>query len=298
VQPGVSGVVSQRYLRPEYNGTVIFLIALDFRTLADESQKRSPTGLPEFGAFREAAGTPRCVVSFNFLARHNLKVGDSFAIAGPGGPVNLTIAAAIRDYSWSRGTVFLDKPIYADLFADSQTDVCHVFLNDPNDASGVRRFCDQRSLLRQDRPQIRRFFADLVERVYLFAYLQQIVVGIVATLGVVTALLISVLQRKRELGLLLAVGATPGQVLRSVLAEAAFMGLFGTVLGALVGIPLEWYVVEVILREETGFVFDTIVPWKAGAGIAAGAVLMATLAGLLPALHAVRTRIPEALQYE
>ena len=55
---------------------------------------------------------------------------------------------------------------------------------------------------------------------YLLAYLQQIVVGVVAALGVVTALLISVLQRKRELGLLLAVGATPGQALRSVLAEA------------------------------------------------------------------------------
>jgi ABC-type lipoprotein release transport system permease subunit len=50
--------------------------------------------------------------------------------------------------------------------------------------------------------------------------------------------------------------------------------------------------------EETGFVFDLLVPWRQGLGIAGGAILVATLAGLLPALHAVRTRIPEAIAYE
>ena len=83
-----------------------------------------------------------------------------------------------------------------------------------------------------------------------------------AALGVVTALLISVLQRKRELGLLLAVGATPGQVLRSVLAEAMLMGLFGTVLGILIGLPMVWYVLKVVMVEESGFVLDILIPWK------------------------------------
>jgi putative ABC transport system permease protein len=133
---------------------------------------------------------------------------------------------------------------------------------------------------------------------YVLAYLQQIVVGVVAALGVVTALLISVLQRKRELGLLLAVGATPGQVIRSVLAEAVLMGLFGTVLGFLIGLPLQWYVLKVVLFEESGFIFEVLVPWKQAAGIAAGAIAVAALAGLLPAIHAVRTRITDALAYE
>ncbi len=52
------------------------------------------------------------------------------------------------------------------------------------------------------------------------------------------------------------------------------------------------------MPEESGFVFDLVVPWRAGAAVAAGAVGVAAVAGLLPALHAVRTRIPEAIAYE
>ena len=106
------------------------------------------------------------------------------------------------------------------------------------------------------------------------------------------------LQRKRELGLLLAVGATPGQVVRSVMWEAILMGLFGTVLGILIGLPMEWYVLRVVMVEESGFVFDLIVPWRQAFGIAGGALVVAALAGLMPALHAVRMRITDAIAYE
>src|SRR5262249_51952114 len=143
-----------------------------------------------------------------------------------------------------------------------------------------------------------KFLSDLINRIYLLAYLQQVVVGVVAALGVVTALLISVLQRKRELGLLLAIGVTPGQVLRSVLAEALLLGLFGTALGILIGLPVEVYVLKVVLVEESGFVFDVLFPWREALGIAAASVLTATVAGLLPAWRAIQTRIPDALQYE
>ena len=76
------------------------------------------------------------------------------------------------------------------------------------------------------------------------------------------------------------------------------MGGFGTLLGILIGLPMEWYVLRVVLVEESGFVFDLVVPWRQGLGIAVGAMLVAAVAGLMPALHAVRTRIPEAIAYE
>jgi ABC-type lipoprotein release transport system permease subunit len=55
---------------------------------------------------------------------------------------------------------------------------------------------------------------------------------------------------------------------------------------------------RVVLQEETGFVFDLLIPWKQAAGIALIAVLASTLAGLIPALHAARLRIPDAIAYE
>jgi len=123
-------------------------------------------------------------------------------------------------------------------------------------------------------------------------------VAVVAALGVVMALLISVLQRRRELGLLRAVGATQPQVLKSVLAEAMLMGALGTLLGFALGLPMEWYLLRVVMHDESGFVFDVLLPWKEALGIGLISVVASTLAGLVPALHAVRLRIPDAIAYE
>jgi putative ABC transport system permease protein len=302
--PGVERVTALRYVRPEYNGTVVFMIAIDAGPFADAVQPRAAHGATDLDKFRGLAGRDAVVVSDNFALKHNVRPGDTITLPGPSGPVRLYVADAMKDYSWNRGSMFIDRATYARLFNDNLVDVCHVFLTDHGEGQGaagreaVKAFCADRGLIRFDRPTVRGFFAGLIDRAFKLAYLQQIVVGIVAALGVVTALLISVLQRKRELGLLLAVGATPGQVIRSVLAEAALMGLFGTLLGVLIGVPMEWYVLRVIMLEESGFVFDVVFPWRPAAAIAIGAVGTATLAGLLPALHAVRTRIVDAIAYE
>ncbi len=297
--PGVEGVTGIRYAYPEYNGTRVFLTAVDAAEYAEHTGRRRPGNPEGLDQLRELPGRAAVLVSENFAVKHGVHAGDAVALPGPGGPVSLSVIGTIRDYAWSRGTLYIDRQEYARLFGDYQVDVAHVYLTGGGAGSdAVARFAADAGLTVQDRPTVRRTLFEFIDRVYTLAFLQQIVVGVVASLGVVTALLISVLQRKRELGLLLAVGATPAQVVRSVLWEAVLMGAFGTLLGVLIGLPMEWYVLRVVLVEESGFVFDLVVPWRQGLGIAGGALLIATLAGLLPALHAVRTRIPEAIAYE
>ena len=300
--PSVERVMAIRYSRPEFNNTVVYLIALDSDAYVRATRARVPSGLPGLERFLDLPGTNDVLVSENFIRRHEVKVGQTIDLPGPNGPVPLRIAGTVRDYSWSRGTIFMDRARYAKLFGDDLIDMCHVFLKpgqaDTAGSRPVEKYTADHGLFVTDRDSLRKFLSELINRIYLLAYLQQIVVGVVAALGVVTALLISVLQRKRELGLLLAVGATPGQVLRSVLAEAVLMGVFGTAIGVMIGLPMEVYVLRVVLVEESGFVLDVLVPWKEGLGIAAASITTAALAGLIPAIHAVRTRIPDAIQWE
>lgn len=302
--PDVDRVMSLRYSRPEFNGTVVCLIAIDAIDYAKATRDRVPTGLPDIEKFLDLPGTNDVLVSDNFARRHDVSAGDTVSLPGPGGRVTLRVVGTVQDYSWSRGTIFMDRARYAELFGDDLIDMCHVFLKSsrggakPQHDPALEAYANEKGLFVTDRDSLRKFLSELINRIYLLAYLQQVVVGVVAGLGVVTALLISVLQRKRELGLLLAVGATPGQVLRSVLAEALLLGMFGTVLGILIGMPMEWYVLRVVLVEESGFVFDVLFPWKEALGIAGAAILTAALAGLLPAWRAIQTRIPDALQYE
>jgi putative ABC transport system permease protein len=301
--PSVDRVMTLRYSRPEYNGTVICIIALDAIDYAKATRDRVPRGLPDVEKFLDLPGTNDVLVSDNFALRHSAVVGDTISLPGPAGRVHLRIIGTVKDYSWSRGTIFMDRARYAELFGDPFVDMCHVFLKSsrggtPGHDPALEALAARKGLFVTDRHALRQFVSELINRIYLLAYLQQIVIGVVAALGVVTALLISVLQRKRELGLLLAVGATPGQVLRSVMAEAMLLGVIGTTLGILIGLPMEWYVLKVVLVDESGFVLDVLFPWKQALGIAGASILTAAVAGLLPAWRAIQTRIPDALQYE
>ena len=95
-------------------------------------------------------------------------------------------------------------------------------------------------------------------------------------------------------------GSDQDSIVYSLLQLAAGSATSGTGTSFMPGsfLPLQWYVLKVVLFEESGFLVEVLVPWKQAAGIAAGAVGVAALAGLLPALHAVRTRITDALAYE
>src|SRR4051794_17725199 len=131
-----------------------------------------------------------------------------------------------------RGTILVDRSWYAKAFHDTQVDVLDVYLKPGTDPEAVRarireRWGEREGLRAATRAELHREVKDQVRRVYHLAYAQEFVVGLVALLGVVSALFISVLQRRRELGLLRAVGASRAQVLGTVAAEASLMGAAG-----------------------------------------------------------------------
>jgi putative ABC transport system permease protein len=156
----------------------------------------------------------------------------------------------------------------------------------------------EQALVVLPREALRRHILGMVGRLYGVAYVQEIAAAVVAGLGVAMALLISVLQRRRELGLLRAVGATPGQAVGVVLAEAVLMAVVGLASGLVLGMALEWYVLRVVLLEETGFLFPVRLPWAHAAMVAALGTAGALIAGLGPARRAARLRIAEAIAYE
>jgi putative ABC transport system permease protein len=300
--PGVETTVSIRFQRQEFNNTVVYVLAFDAVEYHRMTRARSPKAIANLDTIRELREPNTVVVSENFAIKHGVGKGDVITLTGPTGPVRLRITGTIQDYTWSKGTIIMDRTHYSKLFRDELVDLYHVYLKQEGQQAESRKLVEQYAasqfLLVQDQEALWTYVSRVVNQVYRLAYSQQAILGIVAALGVVTALLISVLQRRRELGLLRAVGATQTQVLKSVLAEALLMGAIGTFLGFLVGIPLEWYAIRVVLFEETGFNYDVLMPWQQALGIAAVSIVVAILAGLAPAIHAVRLRIADAIAYE
>jgi putative ABC transport system permease protein len=299
--PGVREAIPVRFRRPAYRGTVILVVAFDAQRLYAANRDRPE--YPGLELFPRLAESGTVILSENFAALHSIRPDDVVTLQGTNGPSDLRVIGCIPDYSWNRGTVFIDRSTLKRVFEDDRVDICDVFLDRKPGTSAtaerlVRDLAGRQSLAVLTRADLRGYITDVIHRLYALVQVQQLVVGVVAALGVVTALLISILQRRRELGLLRAVGATRAQVLRSVLAEAALLGLFGTLFGLLLGLPIEWYMIRVVIWEEAGFLFSLVVPWIAALGVAALSLSLATLAGLAPALQAMRLNIAEAVTVE
>jgi putative ABC transport system permease protein len=145
---------------------------------------------------------------------------------------------------------------------------------------------------------LQRFFAVLDLFLGVFGSLALAV----AALGIVNTLVMAILERRREIGIMKAIGASDGDVKKLFLAEAAVMGLMG---GAL-GVALGWVIGRVInagtnlyLRRQS-LPPENLwsVPWWLVAGAIAFAIVISMISGLYPAARAAKLEPVQALRYE
>jgi putative ABC transport system permease protein len=111
---------------------------------------------------------------------------------------------------------------------------------------------------------------------------------LVGAVGVANIMVISVLERRSEIGLRRALGATKGQIRIQFLAEAIVLALAGGAAGVAAGV-----VATAVYAHTKGWA--TVIPAQAWAGGLSAAILIGAAAGLLPALRAARMSPTEAL---
>jgi putative ABC transport system permease protein len=294
-----------RYLDWQRSGqpSRVLLFAVDAERFCNANKDHSPV-LPDLDLYRRLTEPGTALVSDNFAALYGVHTGDSLTLPGSEGPVTLRVIGTVDDYTCSRGTVLVDRCQYRLQFDAHLIDAFNIYLPPGSDVESVRQRLQKSSLATDEafclltRAQLRSHILGMVLGLYSLAYAQEIMVAVVAILAMVTALLLSVLQRRRELGLLRSVGATPAQVFHSVFAEAIFMGIFGTATGLLAGVPLEWYTVRILLFGETGTLLPVHFPWATAGTIWCLMLVSAALASVGPALRAGRMRIAEAISFE
>jgi lipoprotein-releasing system permease protein len=110
------------------------------------------------------------------------------------------------------------------------------------------------------------------------------VVLAVVVLGIASVLVVSVVQKQREIGILRAMGATRGQVLRLFLVQGAVVGAVGSVLGLLLAVALIW-VFTAFVRGSDGLPLFNI---TLALGTAWRVALIATACGVLAAIAPAR----------
>lgn len=124
----------------------------------------------------------------------------------------------------------------------------------------------------------------------------------VATLGIINTLVMAILERRHEIGILKALGAADGDVRQLFFVEAGVMGLFGGIFGVgfgwFIGRALTWGTNIYLHRQNLPSAHVFSVPWWLVLGAILFAVAVSLAAGLYPATRAARLNPVEALRYE
>lgn len=305
--PGVELAYGVRAVFAEFRGQDVMVVGLDMPLFVEMHRRRGTHGwvrdLDESGdAARMEAGEGVCVAE-NFAALYRVRPGSEIELPTPSGPCRLRVLRAIEDYSWPRGAIVMDMRMLRRLWRDDALSYIDVAAAPGVAADRVRaaiasKLAGEYSLFLYDRAQIARISDDVLRQTVAVADLQVVVAMGIGFLGIVNSLLISVLQRTREIGLVRAAGMSRSQVARTVILEGLFVALLGGLIGLAGGLVGGWLPLRLFTLAITGFLYPLVIPWSSGALALAAALAIGFVASLVPARRAANLPVLEAIGYE
>jgi putative ABC transport system permease protein len=299
---GVGEVQPVRSVRVMVKNAPIMVIAIDVAAVAKHVHLPPIEGNSE-EMYRLAAEEKGVVVSANFARLHDAHMGDVLAIPAPDGILSLPIVGVVDDFSDQQGTLLLNRSLFIRHWHDDSVNVFRVYVTPGADAPEVRQrilqaFGGQQRLFVLTNREVRDFITKLTDQWFGLTNVQTAVAVLVAILGIVNALTVSITDRRRELGVLQAVGGLRNQIRHTIWIEAIAIGIIGVVLGLALGAVQLFYSIEIARRDLVGISISYAYPFQTALILIPVILGSALLAALGPAESAVRGSLIEALEYE
>ncbi|MEU0222211.1 ABC transporter permease, partial [Streptomyces sp. NPDC006265] len=257
------------------------------------------------GDTASALASGQLAMDRDFARDHGVRVGSTLPVEFPGGrSPELTVGALTDQDSaegfGTQGGLFFgldtlkryapggqDSALYVNAAAGTGDDDLRANLEetlDPYPQVQVRDLADYKRLVH--------------DQIAVLLYLVYALLGlaiIIAVLGVVNTLALSVVERTREIGLLRAIGLARRQLRRMIRLESVVIAVFGAVLGLVLG--LVWGVCMQQVLALQGMTALAI-PWVTIVLVVVGSAVVGIVAALLPALRASRMNVLAAIAHE
>jgi putative ABC transport system permease protein len=246
---------------------------------------------------------PSTMVSENFVLHFGKKTGDTIDVDTPSGRVRLRIVGVVTDFASSVGVLYLDRRLYRRLWRDPLVSAFAIRVAPGSSVGDVRAEIDARvgkgrNLMAVSNAELRTDMIRIIDQSFGYTRAIEGAALLVGLLGLLNTLLISVMERTRELGMLRAVGMDRGQVTRLILQEAVFQGGLGAVVAVALGGAIAYFWVTCSLAHVLGWMIEFHFPWASVAGTVVIGLAVALVAGLYPSRRAANIEIREALEYE
>lgn len=231
-----------------------------------------------------------------------LKAGQTIKLRGADGVKKVKIAGIVSGSSVEDQAIGMSYKTFRRVYGSSAYTQVQVVADskEAREAVGVRL----RRLLRNDHPNltslssaaVKQQVEDQTNQIFSIFYVIMLVAIIVSLLGVANTLLISVLERTREIGVMRAIGSNRSQVRRVITGEGVLLTIAGAALGLVVGLAIGYAFVRGIASDLQGVTFRP--PTTVIFVVALTSVLFGLVAAIMPAYRASKMNVIEAIGYE
>ncbi|MDR4479317.1 MAG: FtsX-like permease family protein [Nitrospira sp.] len=295
-----------RDVRIDLDGRPTALVSRDVALHAARSRYLFLEGESAMILTRVAAGEGAIISE---VVANSLQVakGSRLSIPTPMGPKSLMVLGVFYDYATDGGKIVIDRSLYREWWNDDGVTVFPVYAEPGADLEQTRTALLE-TLAEESRGtllptvlsngELRREILRIFDRTFTLTYVLEAIAVIIAMLGIINTLVTSVVERRRELATLQALGSSRGQITALILWEAGYLGVLGTAMGLFGGLALAWILIRVINRQSFGWTIQVSWPLGLMAEVAALAFFASLLAGFWPARWASRQPLVEGLRYE
>jgi putative ABC transport system permease protein len=299
---GITRVQMVRDARIVFRKTPVMIVATDVKSLS-ETVKRTPVQGRADVMYRETAAGRGVMVSDNLANLQNLKLNDMLELPAPHGVIKLPIVGVVVDYSDQQGTILMDRSVFQQYWHDDSVNAFRLYLSPTAKPAEVKRqilarYAGIRQVFVLTNRELKDYILRVTDQWFALASVQIAVAVIVAILGIVNTLTVSITDRRRELGVLKAVGGLHGQIRRTIWIEALSIGILGLVLGFALGAVNLYYILQIVHRDIAGIQLDYQYPLSVTLALIPTMLVAALVAAVWPAEAAVRGSLVEALEYE
>jgi putative ABC transport system permease protein len=300
--PGVERVQMVRDGRITFRRTPVMLVAVEVKSLSETARREPVAGNAE-EMYRKTAAGEGVMVSDNLAQLQHLELGEMLEVPTPSGLLRLPIVGIVVDYSDQQGTILMDRSVFVKYWHDDSVNAFRVYLEPGARVADVRRrilerYAGQRQVFVLTNNELKGYILRITDQWFGLTSVQIAVAVLVAILGIVNTLTVSITDRRRELGVLQAVGGLRNQIRRTIWIEALSIAVLGLALGYALGAVNLYYILQIVHHDIAGMRLDYTFPTSTVLALVPAILGAAFVAAIWPAESAVRGSLVEALEYE
>ncbi|SFF06102.1 ABC transporter permease [Streptomyces mirabilis] len=253
------------------------------------------------GELTAAYGKDSMSVGSKFATKHHVKLGDTLTVAFKGGSTAKLKVAAITDddVAIDQGARYLSTETMRKYLPANRIPPDQIMFASAKNGQEKQAYAALKKSMEQypqyqvrDQSDYKQELKDQIGQLLNMVYGLLALAIVVAVLGVINTLALSVVERTREIGLMRAIGMSRRQLRRMIRLESVVIALFGALLG--LGLGMGWgATAQKLLALEGLKVLE--IPWPTIIGVFIGSAFVGLFAALIPAFRAGRMNVLNAI---